>query len=316
MLNKNYEKFPNNFFPPREITVDSKKYKYYLVRFNNLYDIYNYLKSNPYINKAVFSHLSSRLGATSFSGMPYSDSVDDLINFKDQYYFDFVDLVKDIANAKSGSVHKFQTVYSVAGGRVYTPNYSVGSPYCYETEERIKRPKFINVYSALSYSGSTSKYQVFNRAVVLISIISALEKQGYNINLNAFEMSSSGDEIVNNVVDIKKHSEPTNLQALYKTSCKIEFLRRILFGVLETVGVENVKWGDGYGKTCPKDFVREVLNIGKDDIYFGTPQELGVGGASIKKDFEECLDRLNLSSNIDIKEIDDEFDKHVKKLIR
>ena len=314
-LNKNYERFPGNFFPPRPIKVDGEKYLYYLVRFSNLYDIYNFLKSKPEINKRIFTSLSSRTGTISFSGMPYDEAVEDLIDFSDTNYFEFVDLVKDIANAKGGSIHKYKTVYSLAGGRVYTPNYSVGSPYCYETEEQIKKPKFINVYSALSYSGSTSKYQVFNRAVVLISIIHALEKQGYNINLNAFEMSSYGNEIVNNVVDLKKHSEQTNLQALYKTSCKIEFLRRILFAVLESVGVEN-SWGNGYGQSCHEDFVREVLNIGKDDIYFGTPQELSIGGADIQKDFEKCIEKLKLSDSINIKEIDEEFNEHIKKLIR
>lgn len=312
--NRNYEKYPHNLFPPRKITVNRSEYNYYLVRFNNLYEIYKYLKSDPYVNRSIFRTLSSREARPEFAGMPYVKAVEDLINLNDQVYFNFVDLVKDIAYAKTGTTHKYRTVRTLAGGHLNIPLYSAGSPYCYETQEQIKRPKFVNIYSALSYSSNTSKYQVFNRAVILISIISALEKQGYKINLNAFEMSTCGNEIVNNVVGIKSYTDQTNLQTLYKTSCKVEFLRRIMFGVLETVDVKN-EWGAGYGRTAKEDFAKSVLNVGKDDIYFGTPQELGVGGGSIEKDFKNCLANLKLDGNISVGEIGEDFQKQLKKVI-
>ena len=314
-LNSNYVNFKNNLFEPREIRVDNKDYLYYLVVFNNLYELYDYLKSNPYINREIFRELASRKGPTNFAGMPYEQALEDLINLEDNFCFDFINLVKDVANAKTVGTSRYRTVQSVCGGHLDIPLYSAGSPLCYEVEERVKKPKFINVYSALSYSSGTSKYQLFNRAVVLISIISALEKEGYNINLNAFEMSKCGNEVLNHVIGIKKGNERTNLQALYKTSCKVEFLRRIIFALQETSGVEN-SWGGGYGKSCNEDFVRELLNIGPKDIYFGTPQELNIGGGDIVEDFHDCIEKLKLTDTFDISNIDKDFNEQVKKLIR
>ena len=43
---------------PDEIVVDNAKYNLYLARFNNIYELYEYLKSNPRINDIVFSDLA------------------------------------------------------------------------------------------------------------------------------------------------------------------------------------------------------------------------------------------------------------------
>ena len=313
--NTNYERYPLNVFKPEEITVDRSRYKYYLVRFDNLYELHDYLKSNPNVNKEVFHELSSRTGGEKFAGMPYDKAVDDLINSEDAKYFEFVNLIKEIINVKHGDTHKYRTVQTLAGGHINTPLYSAGVPLCYETEERITKPKYITLYSALSYSGSTIDEQIFNRAVILISIINALEKRGYSIRLNAFEMSSCGDEVVNNVIGLKQHGSKINIPALYKTSFKKEFLRRILFGVLETVGVENA-WGGSYGKSCDEGFVREVLHVKKEDIYFGTPQELGITGGNLEKDFMSVLKKLKLEENVDIRSMSDDFRENAKRLIK
>ena len=148
--NNNYIRFPNNLFAPEMITVDDKTYKIFLIRFDNLYDIYDYINENPTINIKVFDNLSSINGSKSFAGLPFDEALEDMINFDDPEYLDFVDLVKEIANVKQGDTHKYRLVRTLAGGYLNTPLYSIGSPLCYETQERIKKPKFINIYSTLS----------------------------------------------------------------------------------------------------------------------------------------------------------------------
>ena len=311
----NYERYPNNVFLPQDVEVDNKRYKYYLLRFDNLSELYDYLKGKPKINESIFRSLSSRNSDERFAGMPYEEAVEDLISIEDPKYIEFVDLIKDFVHVKQGDSQKFQTVYTLAGGHLNVPLYSAGVPQCYETEERIKQPKFIKVHSALSYSGSTQDEQIFNRAVILISIINALEKRGYSVNINAFEMSSCQDEIVNNVIGIKKFSSKVNLQTLYKTSFKKEFLRRILFGVLETVDVNNA-WGSSYGKSCSEAIARQILDVKKDDIYFGTPQELGITGTNLENDFHTCLKKLKLDEIFNVRQVDEEFRNQIRKLAR
>lgn len=314
-LNSNYKKYPNNFYQPENITIGNRKYKIFLTRFSNLYEIYEFLKSDYEINHRVFTELSSITGSYDFAGIPYEEAVEDLINFDDDKYADFLTIVKELARVKRGYKHEYEMHRTLAGGHLNIPAYSSGSPLCYETYERVKKPKFITIYANLSYPWHTSKNQVLNRTIILVSIINALEKNGYNVNLNTFELSENIRELINIVVTVKRHGERTNLQTLYKTNCHVEFLRRILFRVLETMAVEE-DWQTGYGKTCSPDFTRCALNVGKDDIVFGTPGNLGIKGNDLNEDFVACLKKLNLSDYFDIREISEEFKENAKRLIK
>ena len=314
-LNKNYTNFPHHLYVPERIKVGDHKFTLFLVRFDNLYEIYNYLKSNPEINENIFEELASETGSYNFAGIPYDEAVEDLINFNEDSYADFLDLVKKLANIKAGYKHEYELKKTLAGGHLNIPDYSRGTPLCYESYERVKRPKFITVHAALSYPHYTTKTQVLNRAIILISIINALERNGYNISLNTFELSKESSELLNIIVNVKHHGERTNLQTLYKTSCHVEFLRRILFRILETTSVTK-EWDDGYGSTCGPKMTKEVMNIGKDDIYFGTPTELAIGGDDLSEDFNSCLKSLKLDSKFDVREISDEFKENVKRLIK
>ncbi len=314
-LNKNYKNFPSNFFTPYTIECNRSNYLYYPVRFGSLYEIYHYLKSKPEINKEIFYSLSSREGSINFAGVPYNEAVENLIKTDDTMYFQFLDLIKDVSVAKSGNTNKFRKVYKAYGSHLSNPRFVAGAPLCYEGNERIKKPKFINVYATFSYSNTTSRYQVFNRAIILISFINALEKHGYKVNLNAFELSRYDNEMVNIMVELKNYTGKIDIEALYKSSCKIEFLRRILFAVLETIPVKNT-WNDGYGRVCPDQVVRDALNIGEKDIYFGTPQDLSIGGGDIVEDFHDCLKILGLEQFLDFKEINEEFNEKVKQLLK
>lgn len=311
--NSNIEVYPNIVFPPTDITVDNERYKYYLLKFDNLYSLHDYLKSKPYINRKIFSRLSSRSSDNSFYGLPYDEAVDDLIDFSEQQYFEFAELIENLVNIRRGETQEYRTIRTAAGGHINNHLYSVGAPLCYETEERIKTPKYVSVYSAISYTVKTKKEQLFNRAIILISIVNALEKRGYNVDLNAFEMSTCEDEMVNIIVDLKGQNSKINFPALYKASFKVEFLRRILFGVLETACVEK-PWGVDYGQTCKENLARKVLHIKDEDLYFGSPQELGVEGKNLEDDFKNSLRRLHIEDLFDVKLIDSEFQKQLKKI--
>lgn len=314
-LNSNYKNNPSHFFAPTSIEVDDRTYSKYLVRFDDLFEIYRFLKSNPEINREVFDELSSETGEYRFAGIPYNEAVEDLTNLNEDGYADFLSLVKELGNAKAGLTHEYKLNHTVAGGHLNIPAYSRGNPLCYESYERIAKPKFITIHASLSYPWYTKKNQVLNRALILVSIINALEKHGYNVNLHTFELSEKYRELIQIVVNAKRHGKNINLQTLYKTNCHVEFLRRILFRILETMAVTE-NWSDGYGHTCDEDFARKVLNIGKNDIYFGTPDELDIGGKDLADDFQACLDSLNLDAKFDVREISEEFKEKAKRLIK
>lgn len=309
----NYDKFPSNIFRPVELFVDNDVYILYLARFNGIYDIYSYLKNDPKINRRVFKKLSSVTGITSFAGKPYEEALEDLISDYDSGYDEFLRLQKDINKSRSILINKYKTVRTLAGGHLNIPAYSAGSPLCYETIERIEKPKFVKIHVNLSYSWMISHKQVFNKAIIVTNIIKSLEKAGYSVEVNTFKLIRDGDEIFHLIVQLKKHGGKLNIVDLYKSLCNVEFSRRISFRILETMNVCN-EW-DGYGSVLSESFVRRVLKLNEDDLYIGTPNELGIGGKDISVDFENAIRYLNLEDKIDMEKAKNEF-KEVKVLKR
>ena len=299
----NYEKFGDYIFPPEEINVGNESYTIYKARFNSLFDLYNYLKSDPKTNRIVFSNLASVSNDRSFAGKPYYEAVEDLIGDIDPGYKEFLTLQKDLNYASLKDIHKYNLVRTVAGGHLNIPAYSAG----------IKKPKFVRIHVTLSYSCMTTKKQVLNRAIIITNILTALEKAGYSVDLNVFELSERDNELCYIIVQIKRQGERMNMAALYKTLCRVEFLRRILFRILETLDVKNY-WGSGYGSTCYKDFTKKVLKFGPNDIYFDQPIHMGIEGDDLAEDFESAIRYLNLEDKIDVEKAKEEFKKDVKSL--
>ena len=309
----NHLKFPDNIFVPEKIKIGKYNYVRYYARFNNLYELYDYLKANPGINTMVFNKLASLKNDSDFAGKPYEEAVEDLINEVDPGYEEFLSLQRDLNNVRKGMIHKYQTVRTVAGGHLNIPAYSAGNPLCYETEERVVKPKFVKIHIALSYYWGTSKSQVLNRAIIITNVLKALENAGYNVDLNTFELSEEQKELVYIAVQIKRHGEKMNMSALYKTLCHVEFLRRILFRVLETLDVTE-GWVDGYGSTCSETFTRKALNFGENDIFFDQPRAMGIQGKDLASDFENAIKHLNLEDKIDVERAKREFSEDVANL--
>jgi len=308
----NHESFPNNIFPPQIIEgyMDGYKWSYtmYKARFRNLYELYEYLKSDPEINRTIFKQLSSEKGDRSFAGKPYAEAVEDLISPIDPGYEEFLALQKNIDMGQNVTINKYKTVKTVAGGHLNIPAYSAGAPLCYETEERITKPRFIRIHINLSYAFWIKESQVYNRAVIITNTAKALEKAGYSVDINAFQFVKCGDELVNVIVGIKQHGEKINMTALYKTLCHVEFLRRILFRVQETLAVRN-NWESSYGQVCDESVIRNVLGLGKEDIFFSEPSALGINGVDLARDFVVTIRKLNLEDKIDVEKTRKNFMK-------
>ena len=309
----NQENYPFNIYEPFSMNVNGEEYTCYKAKFNSLYDLYSYLKSDPKLNRIVFRKLHSEDKGSDFAGIPYDDAVEDLINPPRSDYKEFLRLSKKLDENTLGYVQEYITVKSPGGGVVDVPSYVSGDPLCYRIQRNIYTPKFIRVYISLSYYWGTTKEQVLNRALIISSLVNAFERSGYVVELNTFEMSREEDELININVNIKNNNESFNKASLYKSLCYVEFLRRILFRVLETLDVKN-DWQHGYGQTCSEKFIRNALNFEDTDIFFDQPNEMGIYGKDITSDFENVLAHLNLEDVIDVDQAKKEFKKDIMSL--
>ena len=306
--------FPDNIFKPELVEINDELYTLYKFRFSGLSDIYNYLKSDPEINEKVFNinNLSSIVKDYDFAGVKYPTAVERLVDYNDPKYKEFLTLSTrtKVKNLKLGSV--FESANSVSGGVVRPHAIATGDPHIYRTTKIYKVDKSVNIYATASCVWSTTKKQVFNKAVILTNIIHALEEEGIKVNVDVFEISTKGNEILEIDLRIKNNGKNTNYQAIYRSLCNVEFLRRILFRVIETSDVRN-NWSDGYGSPSEKDFVRKLKHLKENDYYFGTPQELGIKGKDIAADFERAVNSMKMNDIIDVEKAKARIKQSIKK---
>ena len=311
----NYLKYPQNVLKPRQIKIDGITYTIHAFRFNGLNDLYNYLKSDPQINRVVWKEnykIASLNKNLNFYGIPYEMAVEDLIAPPSDDYKKFLKIEKNF-DAKKGTIHKYETKKEIAGGKINIPSYTAGSPLCYTTSKIITKPKFVTVNVTLSYNCQTTASQVLNRAIIITSIINSLEKSGYTVNVNAFQLDEVERELFYMVFKLKRYGESINYPALYKSLCKIEFLRRISFRVLETSNVK-ASWYRGYGRTCSRSTAEQVLKLSNNDLYFDQPLAMDIDGYKLVLDFEYALNYLDIEDLVDTNEMKKEFIEKVKTL--
>lgn len=309
----NHIEYPFNIYEEDKVIIDDDEYTRYRARFNSLHDLYEYLKSEPKLNRTVFRKLHSVENDYDFAGIPFDEALEDLENPPRTGYGDFLRLSERLNEDAMGYVQEFMTVKSPGGGYLDIPSYAAGDPLCYIISRSIYTPKFIRINIALSYYWGTSKDQVMNRALIIAALVNAFEQEGYVVEINTFELSREDDEIVDIDVNIKNNNETFNKASLYKSLCYVEFLRRILFRVLESLDVKN-DWGSGYGQTCSENFVRKAKKFDDNDIFFDQPREMGIHGKDIGKDFEAVLSHLDLRDKIDVEKAKDDFNKDIRVL--
>ncbi len=309
----NYKKFPYNLYKPEIVTVDGDRYIRYNARFRSLHDLYVYLRSHPGINRKVFSTLSSTNGSTEFAGIPIEEAIEELNSPPRDEYRDFLRLSERLNSDSLGFVQEHITISAPGGGCIDIPAYASGNPFCYKIGRSIYTPKFVRINVLLSYYSGTTKEQILNRALIVAALVNAFEQEGYIVDVNTFEMSAEDNEIIDIDVNIKNNDETFNRASLYKTLCYVEFLRRILFRVLETMDVKN-SWGFGYGHPCSESFVREAKRLDSTDIVIDQPREMGIYGKNIAEDFRNTIEHLQLGDKIDVTRAADEFEKDVLRL--
>ena len=313
---KNQDKFPNNIYEPISLDVSGNNYKLYRASFNSLYDLYSYLTNHPKINTNVFRDLHSEINDSGFAGIPYTKALEELIGPPRGEYKKFVTLSDNLGNDVSDYVQEYIYVKSPGGGYIDIPSYCSGDPFCYRTAKSIYTPKFIKLNVLLSYSGGTSKSQVMNRALIIAALVNAFEHEGYIVEINSFDLSVVERELVNINVNVKNNDETFNIASLYKSLCYVEFLRRILFRVLETIDVKDEDWQYTYGRVIDESFARKALNLDENDIYIDQPRSMNISGEDIVEDFTNALKYLSLEDKIDIDKVSDEFSKEAAKLKR
>ena len=286
-------------FRTDNIKIDNTTYKLYSIKFNDLYDLYNYLNNKGKSINPIFTNFYSENANSKTHGKSYEAALNDLLSVS--YDKEYNDIVRILENTNNSVVvnNNYEVINKVCGGKINVRAYVTGNPLCYSVINETES-KHISLYVSLSYNILTTDKQLINRALIITSLVNELENRGYKVDLNTFHLCKTSDELIYVDVQIKKEDTNLTTNSLYNSLCKVEFLRRILLRVIETCAVKNNEWGKTYGDVCDKDFAKKVLSLGERDIYFGEPKQIGILGRTLSEDFNNMLNNIKLDDLIDV----------------
>lgn len=287
--------------------INTSKYKgnkVYNLKFYNLGELYYYLKNNPPVNEKVFPVLcSTQVGRRDFYGAPLPEAIEYL---KDGYteglnnFLRMNSYLSNIGNVESNGVRSELAVY---GGVAIPALVAQGIPECMLRSEA-EDTRVVNVLFNLSYPGTTSDEQIKNRGLAVLYIIQTLEAKGYLVNFKAFELSKNDREMFHLSIDLKNPGEEfLDVKKCYYPMVGKEFLRRILFRIMESTPLQEETWRIGYGEPCTSSEMRDFYKAGMNDLVISKPQELGIQGINIYQDTLNLIETLNIQDEFDIKEL-------------
>lgn len=311
----NHEKFPLNILEPhiekyafaeKNGTCPEKEYKIYPIRFDGLQDIYNYLNNNPHINKKVFNVLQSQLNKTNPDEKisTYQETLNSLVNnekitLSEDYirfsnYLNQMALMQQITKSRN---------YTHGGGMLDMRRLSSGNPYCFFHNNKTETQKSIQLNINIAYDSLVNSKQAAHLAYFILIIINGLQRNNYDINVNTIYLTMFSQEIIDISINLKKKGQKLNVQELYKIVSNVDFNRRILFRIIETVDVKNELWVCNYGTPCNKDKTFKIKNLTENDIYIASPNKIGITGNDKYEDILCASKSLNIDHFLNIEEL-------------
>lgn len=311
----NHEIFPLNILEPhiekyafteKNGTCPEKEYMIYPIRFNGLEDIYYYLRNNPYINKKVFNTLHSQLNQINLDKktMTYEEALNSLIDGKTislpEDYIRFSNYLNQMALMQQKTKSKN---YTYGGGMLDMRRLSSGDPKCFYHNNKNETQKSIQLHINIAYDALINSKQAEHLAYFILLIINGFQRNNYDVNVNTIYLTMLLQEIIDINVNLKKVGEKLNIQELYKIVSNVDFNRRIIFRIIETVDVKNEYWVCTYGTPCNRDKIFKIKGLSENDLYIASPNELGITGNDKYEDILCASKSLNIDHFLNIEEL-------------
>lgn len=282
------------------------KCKVYNIKFRNLTDLYDYLKSNPKVNTKVFTRQASIKNDTLFAGEPLPQAIEYCIGGYDKGFDNFLSTNAQLKTAAKELTDNRTLVRTIYGGIPQPALVAAGVPDCMLRYERDTTTAVRNIYFNLAYSAQNTTGKIVNRGLATLYLVQALESKGEIVNFKAFELSKNDDEdeIINIELNLKKPGDLfLNIEKCYYPIKSKEFLRRVLFRVKESSKVEDYYWGDGYGQALTASEMRTFLGAKPHDLVISCPEEMGIEGNNIYDDTVALIQTLGIEKEFDVPKI-------------
>lgn len=280
------------------------EYTWYETDFRSLYELHKYITSNPTINEKIFTKLSSLNPYTKnndFYEMEYEDAVKCLLGGYSRNIDKLLELKSNLKDTIYFPSNRRNVVKSFTGSRICPNSFVNNSPKRYYKLERVLERKFITLHVNLGCPGQTSINSILNRGALIYNLITMLEENNYSVELDTFCLFKLADEIVHFKVRLKDINETLSIENGVFPLTSSDFVRRIIFRVIETLNVKEKSWGFRYGTFVNGEEVKELKELGDKDIYIGSPDEIGIKGKKLNDDINNFLDYVDIKKYVRVK---------------
>lgn len=263
--------------------------------FDSITEFLNYIDNTPTADGFInYSDLSSmKTSNNEWSGTRSLEEAENLAKYGySQNFESFIEL-KDKLEKYIKLSNKKASQFNFYVG--YVPDvkaYLEGSPLnMINRMNPIK--KQIDIYFNASYCAGTGTSQIFNRGVITLSIVEVLEKLGFIVNLNVFNMTEKGSQVHYAVFRLKNTNERLNVRKLFFPLCHNSWLRRLVFRLMEETPDITSEWNWGYGHPADESLIREIIDLKPNDIVISQPNEMGIRGYDLIDDANTVFDHIN-----------------------
>lgn len=156
--------------------------------------------------------------------------------------------------------YKIKQKNDIHGFVPIVPNAIIGLPLSMINQAREpKKVKGIDIFFNVSIRCSTSKEDIARKGAIMLSLIDALERKGFRVNLKVGSVSMKRNTVHGVVTTMKRYDEPLNIRKLAYYLVNPSCLRRTFFKLKESVSELTDVTNDGYGMNNKFDKQREKL---------------------------------------------------------
>ncbi|MCM1579148.1 MAG: hypothetical protein NC078_10160 [Ruminococcus sp.] len=283
--------------------------KIYRISFNSPGELHLWLEGEPAVNGKIFLRQHSFLGDESFAGADYETALRYCLGGYGEHYGAVMALQKELEKYVPVRVYRRKKERALAGSHPNVPAFIAGSPKAMFRMERAEQKKFVNIYFNLAYPVITPPKAIINRGAAALSLVRLLEGQGMGVNFKVFMAVYSRDEIFMFEITYKPPGELLNIKKCCYPLCSKEFVRRIVFRVMESVPFENPDWYPNYGEPLSDEQFRSIFGISDNDMVISSPWDMGVKGNDIFTDSRNLLDKLGLEEYVRVLDGGDDIEE-------
>lgn len=156
--------------------------------------------------------------------------------------------------------YKIKQKNDIHGFTPIVPNAIIGLPLSMINQAREpKKVKGIDIFFNVSIRCTTSKEDIARKGATMLSLIDALERKGFRVNLKVGSVSMKKNTVHGVVTTMKRYDEPLNIRKLAYYLVNPSCLRRTFFKLKESISELTDVTNDGYGTNNKFDKQRKKL---------------------------------------------------------